>query len=216
MNDKKIVLYIVRHGQTLFNKFLRMQGYCDAPLTPEGIEVAEYAAEGMKDIKFSAAYSSTSERAADTALILLQERGLDLTMLKDLKEMFFGDLEGEKSATVKKEHPGLIEKLHAGRKDFKFPNGESIDDLVERQKRAYDEIIEENREIGGNILVVSHGTSILNFLRTVKPDIEIKEQIPNCSANIVTWEDGKFTVEDFGITKYIEKGREIMKESSRA
>ena len=170
----------------------------------------------MKDIKFSAAYSSTSERAADTALILLQERELDLTMLKDLKEMFFGDLEGEKSATVKKEHPGLIEKLHAGRKDFKFPNGESIDDLVERQKRAYDEIIEENRETGGNILVVSHGTSILNFLRTVKPDIEIKEQIPNCSANIVTWEDGKFTVEDFGITKYIEKGREIMKESSRA
>ena len=75
---------------------------------------------------------------------------------------------------------------------------------------------EENRETGGNILVVSHGTSILNFLRTVKPDIEIKEQIPNCSANIVTWEDGKFTVEDFGITKYIEKGREIMKESSRA
>ena len=56
----------------------------------------------------------------------------------------------------------------------------------------------------------------MNFLRTVKPDIEIKEQIPNCSANIVTWEDGKFTVEDFGMTKYIEKGRAIRKESSRA
>lgn len=215
MNDKKIVLYIVRHGQTLFNKFLRMQGYCDAPLTPEGIEVAEYAADGMKDIEFSAAYSSTSERAADTALILMNERELDLTMLKDLKEMFFGDFEGEKSETVKKENPGLIEKLHAGRKDFKFPNGESIDDLVERQMRAYDTIIDENRETGGNILVVSHGTSILNFLRTVKPDIQIKEQLPNCSANIVTWENGKFTVEDFGITKYINEGREKLKNRDR-
>ena len=137
-------------------------------------------------------------------------------MMKDLKEMFFGDLEGEFSATVKKEHPGLIEKLHAGRKDFRFPNGENIDDLVERQIRAYNEIIDENRETGGNILVVSHGTSILNFLRTVKPDIEIKEQIPNCSASLVTWENGEFTVEDFGITKYIEAGREAKKKYNRA
>ena len=137
-------------------------------------------------------------------------------MLKDLKEMFFGDLEGEKSATVKKEYPGLIEKLHAGRNDFRFPNGENIKDLVDRQMRAYNEIIEENRETGGNILVVSHGTSILNILRSVKPDIQIKEQIQNCSASVVTWENGEFAVEDFGITKYIEKGREIMKKSDRA
>ena len=216
MNDKKIVLYIIRHGQTLFNKFLRMQGYSDAPLTPEGIEVAEYAAEGMKDIEFSAAYSSTSERAADTALILMNERELDLTMLKDLKEMFFGDLEGEKADTVRKEYPGLIEKLHAGEKGFKFPNGEGIEELVERQMRAYNEIVDENRETGGNILVVSHGTSILNFLKAVKPDIQITEQLKNCSANIVTWENGKFTVEDFGITKYIDEGREKKKERNRA
>ena len=88
--------------------------------------------------------------------------------------------------------------------------------MSKRQIRAYNEIIDENRETGGNILVVSHGTSILNFLRTVKPDIEIKEQIPNCSASVVTWENGEFTVEDFGITKYIEAGREAKKKYNRA
>ena len=208
MNNKKIVFYIVRHGQTLFNKLLRMQGYSDAPLTEAGIEVAEYAACGMKDIEFSKAYASTSERAIDTAQIILHERDLDLITMKGLKEMYFGDLEGEFIAKVKEKYPTLIDDLHDGKKDFRFPNGENIDELMDRLKKSYDEIVDENKETGGNILVVSHGTSILNFLRTINPELEVTAQLQNCSVSIVVWEDGKYQIEDYGITKYIEAGKE--------
>lgn len=207
MSSKKIVFYIVRHGQTLFNKFYRMQGYSDAPLTEAGIEVAEYAAEGMKNIEFSAAYSSTSERAIDTAQIILNDRDLDLITMKGLKEMFFGDVEGEFVLKVREEYPGLIESLHGGDENCKFPNGESLGELIKRLRKAYDEITEENQDENSNILVVSHGTAILNFIRSIKPDIEIKEQLQNCSATIVTWENGEYNVEEFGLTKYIEEGR---------
>lgn len=207
MSNKKIVFYIVRHGQTLFNKFYRMQGYSDAPLTEAGIEVAEYAAEGMKNIEFSAAYSSTSERAIDTAQIILNDRDLDLITMKGLKEMFFGDVEGEFVLKVREEYPGLIESLHDGDKNCKFPNGESLEDLVKRLRKAYDEIVEDSQSENSNILVVSHGTAIVNFIRSVKPDIEIKEQLQNCSVTIVTWENGEYNVEEFGLTRYIEEGK---------
>ena len=59
-------LYMMRHGQTLFNVRRRIQGSCDSPLTELGIKQAEAARELIKDIPFDHYYSSTAERASDT------------------------------------------------------------------------------------------------------------------------------------------------------
>ena len=59
-------LYMMRHGQTLFNVRRRIQGSCDSPLTELGIKQAEAAKELIKDISFDHYYSSTAERASDT------------------------------------------------------------------------------------------------------------------------------------------------------
>lgn len=58
-------LYMMRHGQTLFNVLKRKQGWCDSPLTELGIEQAKRAGEELRErgITFDHAYSSTSERA---------------------------------------------------------------------------------------------------------------------------------------------------------
>lgn len=62
------ILYLMRHGQTLFNVRRKIQGVCDAPLTELGIQQAKRAAGYFADqrIEFDHAYSSTSERACDT------------------------------------------------------------------------------------------------------------------------------------------------------
>lgn len=49
--------YIMRHGQTLFNVRKKIQGACDSPLTPEGIEQALKAKEYLKQINFDHYYS---------------------------------------------------------------------------------------------------------------------------------------------------------------
>ena len=61
----KKTLYLMRHGQTLFNKRRKVQGWCDSPLTELGIKQAEAAAKYFKErnIVFDHAYCSTSERA---------------------------------------------------------------------------------------------------------------------------------------------------------
>ena len=70
---EKKTLYIMRHGQTLFNLQHKIQGWCDSPLTPLGIRQAEAAKEYVDGIHetFDHAYSSTSERACDTLEIVL-------------------------------------------------------------------------------------------------------------------------------------------------
>ena len=65
-------IYLMRHGETLFNTMDVNQGQCDSPLTENGIRQAK-AAKAWFDahnVHFDAVYSSTSERACDTAEIV--------------------------------------------------------------------------------------------------------------------------------------------------
>ena len=61
--------YLMRHAQTRFNVQGRIQGACDSPLTDEGIEQAKAARRYFEQegISFTRVYSSTQERACDTA-----------------------------------------------------------------------------------------------------------------------------------------------------
>lgn len=65
-------LYLMRHGQTMFNVAHKIQGWCDAPLTDLGRQQAEIAGQWFRDhnVTFDYAFSSTSERAADTLEIV--------------------------------------------------------------------------------------------------------------------------------------------------
>ena len=65
-------IYLMRHGETLFNTMDVNQGQCDSPLTENGIRQAK-AAKAWFDahnVHFDAVYSSTLERACDTAEIV--------------------------------------------------------------------------------------------------------------------------------------------------
>ena len=72
----KKTLYLMRHGQTLFNVEHKIQGWCDSPLTELGIKQAEIAARYFDDnkITFDHCYASTSERACDTLEIVTHHK----------------------------------------------------------------------------------------------------------------------------------------------
>ena len=90
----KKTLYLMRHGQTLFNVRRKIQGACDSPLTELGIQQAGIASAYFDDIDLDHAYSSTAERASDTLEIVTNEL-MPYQRLKGLKEMHFGTFEGE-------------------------------------------------------------------------------------------------------------------------
>ncbi|MEG0328113.1 MAG: histidine phosphatase family protein [Erysipelothrix sp.] len=177
-------LYMMRHGQTLFNKQSKIQGYCDSPLTQLGIEQAKIAGSYFKrnNIKIDAAYSSTSERASDTLELVMS---IPYTRVKNLKEWNFGDLEAEG------EH--LNPPLPYGNFFTQF-GGESELDVRNRLNQVMINIAENDPS--NSILVVSHGGSMAQFLRNWEENSPVKRtgKIQNCSIFKFEYEHEKFSL----------------------
>ena len=69
-----MMLYIVRHGETDWNRMKKVQGRTDIPLNDYGRHLAEETAEGMKEMRLDLAYTSPLRRARETAEILVAAR----------------------------------------------------------------------------------------------------------------------------------------------
>lgn len=180
----KKTLYLMRHGQTLFNKRRKIQGFCDSPLTEEGIAQAKTASRHFKNIKLDHLYSSTSERCCDTMEIVTDNR-MPYIRLKGLKEMNFGTFEGESEDLNPKSSPQGYGEF------FVSYGGESSDDVRNRMAKACTEIMEKDGH--ESVLAVSHAGACFHFLRAWQdPSDELKKGFPNCCIFKYEYEDGIF------------------------
>lgn len=66
-------IYIIRHGETRWNKERKLQGRADIPLNENGIALAQKTGVGMRDIPFDFCFSSPLLRARQTAQEILKE-----------------------------------------------------------------------------------------------------------------------------------------------
>lgn len=92
-----INVYFVRHGQTFLNKYHRMQGWSDTPLTEKGKQDAARAGKALASVKFDYAFASDLKRTMDTARILLANHPTTIkepTPAPAFREEFFGYFEG--------------------------------------------------------------------------------------------------------------------------
>lgn len=186
--------YIVRHGETLFNILKRYQGWCDSPLTEYGIEMARKLHDGLQDVDFKLAASSTSERAIDTLDNIIQDRQIPKMHHKGFKEQYFGKLEGAMIDFVKP--PKEIQD-----EGYEFYGGEK---RVETVKRFFDAMKEI--AVDGNVLIVSHGAAIYCLLRELKPELKaarVRDTVPNCSVAKVSYKDGTFTLKEMPSLEYL-------------
>ena len=97
-----ISFYIIRHGETLLNSLNRAQGWSDSPLTGNGEKTAKELGIKLKNITFSAAYTSDMLRAEQTAKLILSTKGNDdIKIQKDmrLREWCLGSMDAEHNTT---------------------------------------------------------------------------------------------------------------------
>jgi len=202
----KLTLYFVRHGETQYNIEKRMQGFCDSPLTERGIQQAKAVGAGLASIDFKAVYASESQRVLDTAKFALGERNLSVTTDARLKEMNFGVLESLLQEEIISEHGNILERIFSMSDiDFRVPKGESFTDLLTRTKTAVEEIIDKHKDTGGNILLFSHGVTIGYFIMSVAK-LETFPHHDNCCVSVVSYDNGKYTVEHTADPSFRDKG----------
>lgn len=153
-------IYLVRHGQTLFNVHHKIQGTCDSPLTKLGIKQAKAVRNYFtrNNIKFDAAFCSTQERASDTLEIITNHQ-LPYTRLKQLREKSHGEYEGQD------------EFMLPWRRGFSRKNDAMEPDahVESRMENAITTIIDSTKN-NNTILIVGHGTALRLFTQAINPN----------------------------------------------
>ncbi len=148
---------MTRHGETVWNVEIRMQGRNNSPLTEAGIDGAYRLKEQLKDIPLTKCYTSPLPRALHTASILIGGRPVGLVLEKRLAEMDLGVWEGVRMEDAKASYPELFHNFRV-RPDLFTPasGGENFYDVISRAQ-SFLESMAAQPEDAGPVLVVTHG-----------------------------------------------------------
>ncbi|MGT2906228.1 histidine phosphatase family protein [Streptococcus dentiloxodontae] len=184
-------LYLMRHGETLFNTQGRVQGWSDSPLTEKGLQQAEDAKRYFEDagICFEAVFSSTQERATDTAkLVAKTDR---VKQLKGIKEMNFGSFEAQPEQ--------LLPRFRQGSRSFEdllVPyGGEAISQVGKRVLKTVLEAADAlDNGRAKNLLFVSHGAALWGLI--LELDLVFPEGVTfgNCAICEYDYQNGQLTL----------------------
>ncbi len=147
-------VYLVRHGQTEWNRELRFRGRADILLNENGRNQASAIADALTDKGINAIYTSPLRRSIETARPAAGFFHLDITTVQGLIDINYGEWEGLAYDVVRQRYANLYREWEERPDTVKFPNGESLDEVKRRSFSAFTEIVEENA--GKSILIIPH------------------------------------------------------------
>ena len=205
-------LYLVRHGQSIYNLENRFTGWKDVDLTPLGREQAKEASVLLSNYKFDMAFTSNLIRAQKTLDIILSNLGKSLKVIKNeaLNERDYGDLVSQNKDEASKKFGK--EQVQIWRRSFDVPppNGESLKMTFERTVPYFNSTIRPHLLNGKNIILAAHGNSIRSIImELLKYDANqiIKTEVGWCEPVIFSF-DKRGNIKDFKlITRSSEKSK---------
>ena len=206
MNE--VILYFIRHGETLLNKLGRVQGWCDSPLTEEGCKAACSLRRSFESLNISTIYSSDLPRAYATAEIICQGSH---SVHKDsrIREWCLGSLEGTparklmniiiKNSELKADelNTHLPQVCKAIKALDKTGMAEHFDDITTRLLSFLKDIGDKWLDNNGKIIVVTHAFVIKTLIHLLDynrlKDIGV---VGNSSVTIIGYDGNNFRVKD--------------------
>ncbi|EFK34760.1 2,3-bisphosphoglycerate-dependent phosphoglycerate mutase [Chryseobacterium gleum] len=176
-------LFLVRHGQSLWNLENRFTGWKDIDITEAGIEEAKKAGLALKGERIDIAFTSALIRAQHTLSIILNEIGNpNIPVIKDkaLNERSYGNLEGLNKAETALKYGD--EQVHIWRRSYDVvpPGGESLKDTYNRVIPYFESQIRPLLKKGENVLIVAHGNSLralIMYLEHLSPEEILEREI---------------------------------------
>ena len=148
-------ILLARHGETEWNRLGRWQGHADPPLNETGRRQAEALAAQLEGDGIVAVYSSDLRRAGETARIVADRLGLEVTERRALREIDVGSWSGLTRDEVRERFPDGFARWLAGEIGH---DGETREALTRRVVAAVEAIAHDHP--GESVLVVTHGGSI--------------------------------------------------------
>ncbi|MBG9979771.1 histidine phosphatase family protein [Facklamia sp. DSM 111018] len=207
---KGVTFYLMRHGETFFNHYGRVQGWSNSPLTPKGIEQAKASGRGIADIHFDAIYTSDLQRTQETLHHVLSQTKHSyegkIKAMPELREVSFGSFEGLPSSELfDKVESHLLASGYTSQAEVEMPtllkiikhldpyhHAENYVDFWNRIETGLLILLNKHAGTDQKILIVSHGWTIRNLIHGLVADYEEGEPLLNCSLSIVEYRQGQF------------------------
>ena len=159
------MLFVARHGQTVWNAQNKVCGITDVELTDAGREQAKELARTLVGKNIDVILSSPLKRAIETSKIVSDICNAPVEIDERLREQDYGIYEG----VDRKEEAFLNNKRHFA---YKYPNGESMMQVAYRVYGLIDEIKCKYKD--KNVLIISHG-GVCRIINTYFRDMTNEE-----------------------------------------
>lgn len=156
-------IYIVRHGETEFNKLSIVQGQgVNTDLNETGLQQGQLFFKKYQHVPFHKIYISTLKRTQQTIQPFI-DKGIAFEALAGLNEISWGDFEGKAQDFKEREfYTQAITAWNSGNYDLGVANGETPNQLQARQKEALQHIMSHEEE--QTILICMHGRAMKSLL----------------------------------------------------
>ncbi len=184
-------LWLVRHGQTAWNKEGRWQGHTDVPLDDEGRAQATALAERLRGERLAAIASSDLSRAIETARAVADAHGLPLLgPYPELRERGYGVFEGLTREECEAQFPDLVRNAPSLGL-LEPPGSEPRAEVGARLERIVRALAATHGRHDAPLLLVSHGGAIRNFLARVTG--ETVPPVPNTGIYALDYDGADFS-----------------------
>lgn len=217
---EETTLYLVRHGETEYNRKGIVQGrLINSNLNGTGRAQAEALAEHLALVPVDAIYTSPLTRARETATaIAAYHDDVPIYVLDDLEEMSWGIHEGKPiSGSFQKELHSIYRIWSDGDFSYQVEEGESILDVQARGLRALHRILANHQ--GETVLIVTHGRLLRVLIASVLDDYGLSRMSDithsNTGVNRLTYYRGRFSAEVINCTDHLDGVNSVFSESDQ-
>jgi broad specificity phosphatase PhoE len=157
-------LYLIRHGETDWNRQGRWQGQADVPLNDRGREQARQVAEKLAEVSFDAIYTSDLIRASEVARIIAQAKGdrIPIVLEPRLREIHQGEWQGLLVQEIQSRYAEAFRQRRMDPLMVAAPGGETALQVRQRALQAVRDLLAAYPN--GNVALVSHGFTIAVLL----------------------------------------------------
>jgi broad specificity phosphatase PhoE len=158
------VVYLLRHGETDYNRDGRVQGHTESDLSDLGREQARRLGERINDVNFLRAFTSPLRRAEQTCAIAMNG-SVDYEARDGLREINLGEWEGRKASELRSDYPAEVKLWFRQPSALQIPGGETVEQFRTRVTDEMNRIRTEHPD--GTLAVFAHGGVICTYLTSL-------------------------------------------------
>ncbi len=200
-------IYLVRHGQTDYNKNGKFQGTTDVDLNALGLKQAGQIGMRLQAKRIDIIYASPLKRVAQTASVISKYTNSNIITREELREINMGEWEFLNVEQVRAKHAGYYEEWSKHTADLPYPGGECGADVEKRAMRVVEEIINQGYE--ESVIVTSGGTIrvLLSSFMGLKLENRFLLDTDNCGLSVVRYEmqGKKYHIKCINDTSHLEE-----------